>query len=173
MLTFVWAEDRKHQIGLNGHLPWNLPADMQHFKDLTMGHPMIMGRKTFASFPKPLPGRKHIVLTRDRALMQKYAQNDQVIILMSLNELDDWLLYHQDEELCVIGGAEVFQALLGRADRLEQTIIDAEFSGDTVMPEIDYSQFDLIKNDPHQPDGKNKYPYTFLTYTRKAGANHA
>ena len=91
MIEYVWAEDQKHQIGLNGHLPWHLPADMHHFKEETMGHPIIMGRKTFMSFPKLLPGRKHIVLTHDQTLKEKYQDNDQVVIVSSVAELNKYL----------------------------------------------------------------------------------
>ena len=167
MITYVWAEDQKHQIGVDGHLPWHLPADMKHYKEETMGHPMIMGRRTFASFPKVLPGRKHIVLSRNEDLAKKYADNKQVLVLPSLDKLNDWLDQHKDEKVCAVGGASIFKALLNRVDCLEKTQIDATFKADTVMPAIDYSQFTLIKNEHHDPDSKNKYPYSFLTYMRK------
>ena len=80
MISFVWSEDQKHQIGYKGHLPWRLPADLAHFKKVTMGHPMVMGKKTFDSFPGLLPGRKHVVLTHDTTLKEKYKDNSQVKI---------------------------------------------------------------------------------------------
>ena len=85
MLSFVWAEDQQHGIGIDGHLPWNLPADLKHFKEKTIGHPIIMGRKTFASLPHPLPERKHIVLTHRQELKQKYAGNEQVKIVSTFS----------------------------------------------------------------------------------------
>lgn len=88
MITFIWAEDEKHQIGLNGHLPWHLPQDMQHFKKLTKGHPIVMGRKTFDSLPKILPQRQHLVLSRNPNLARKYAENEQVTVFSSLSDLN-------------------------------------------------------------------------------------
>ena len=166
MIEYVWAEDQKHQIGLNGHLPWHLPADMHHFKEETMGHPIIMGRKTFMSFPKLLPGRKHIVLTHDQTLKEKYQDNDQVVIVSSVAELNKYLDKHQDEKLCAIGGVSIFKILLDQVDVLEKTEIEATFKADTVMPEIEYDQFKLVKKEHHDADEKNKYPYTYLTYQR-------
>lgn len=111
MTTFVWAEDQNHQIGIDGHLPWNLPADLQHFKKLTLGHPLVMGRKTFMSLPQVLTSRIHVVLTTKQELVAKYEYNPQVIMLTSLSELNDWLKGHQKEHIYVIGGKSVFAAL--------------------------------------------------------------
>lgn len=168
MITFVWAEDENHGIGLNGHLPWHLPADLKHFKEKTIGHPILMGRKTFESFPHLLPERKHLVLTHDQALAKKYQDNDQVLILSSISEMNDYLDSHQDEEIKAIGGVSIFKALLNRVDCLEKTEIAHEFQVDTYMPEIDYQQFKLIKREVHPADEKNKYPYTFLTYVKQS-----
>lgn len=168
MLSFVWAEDEHHGIGLDGHLPWHLPADLKHFKEKTTGHPIIMGRKTFASLPHLLPGREHIVLTHNQELKQKYADSDQVKVMSTLAELNDYLTQHQDEELCAIGGVSIFKALLDQADVLEKTEIQAVFQTDTVMPIINYDDFDLVKREVHHHDDKNKYDYTFLTYRRKS-----
>ena len=102
MISFVWSEDQKHQIGYKGHLPWRLPADLAHFKKVTMGHPMVMGKKTFDSFPGLLPGRKHVVLTHDTTLKEKYKDNSQVKILNSIDELTSWLDENQSQEVSVI-----------------------------------------------------------------------
>lgn len=167
MITFVWAEDQKGLIGLNGHLPWQLPGDMKHFKELTIGHPIVMGRKTFTSLPRLLPQRLHVVLTKDERLIAKYAENKQVVMLNSLTALNDWLTAHQQEQISVIGGNSVFSALKDRVDCLERTVIDATFAGDTVMTVIDYQQFNLVKKVSHAPNYQDKYPYAFLTYLRK------
>ena len=103
MIEYVWAEDKKQQIGLDGHLPWHLPADMRHFKQETIGHPVIMGRKTFMSFPKLLPQRKHIVLTRNVTLKEKYQDNDQVLIVSSLAELNDYIQQHPEHRYRLTG----------------------------------------------------------------------
>ncbi|EEJ72258.1 dihydrofolate reductase [Lactobacillus ultunensis] len=167
MIEYVWAEDKKHQIGVDGHLPWHLPADLKHFKEETINHPIIMGRKTFASLPRLLPKRKHIVLTHNEDLKKKYQTNDQVIILASLEELNQYLQNHRSEKICAIGGVSIFKALIDQVDILAKTEIDGVFSADTVMPEIDYDKFKLIKKEAHPADEKNKFPYTFLTYVRK------
>ncbi|BDR60593.1 dihydrofolate reductase [Lactobacillus xylocopicola] len=167
MITYIWAEDQKHEIGLAGHLPWHLPNDLKHFKELTLGHPIVMGRKTFISLPTILPQRQHIVLSSSKDLKSKYAAHQQVLILPTLAKLDTWLADHSADQIFVIGGAMVFEALQERVDCLEKTEIKASFAGDTVMPPLDYSQFKLIKKIAHQPDEQNKYPYVFKTYLRK------
>ena len=96
MIEYVWAEDKEKNIGLNGHLPWYLPADMKHFKEVTINHPIIMGRKTFESFPNLLPKRKHIVLTHNEELKNKYQNNDQVTILPTVEDLHNFVAEHQD-----------------------------------------------------------------------------
>ncbi|WP_308556655.1 dihydrofolate reductase [uncultured Lactobacillus sp.] len=168
MIEYVWAEDKEKNIGLDGHLPWHLPADLKHFKEKTMNHPILMGRKTFTSLPKLLPGRQHIVLTRNKELKDKWQDNKQVEILTSLEEMNAYLAEHQDEKICAIGGVSIFKALIDQVDVLEKTEIDGAFKADTTMPEIDYSQFELVNKEHHDADSKNKYPYTFLTYVRKA-----
>ncbi|WEV70252.1 dihydrofolate reductase [Lactobacillus sp. ESL0785] len=167
MITFVWVEDQKKQIGLNGHLPWKLPGDLQHFRKLTSGHTIVMGRKTFTSLPKILPHRKHIVLSKNHELAQKYSKNQQVVILSSLKQLELWLANHQEQQIDVIGGNAVFKPLVHQVDRLEKTVIAATFKGDTIMTPIDYSKFKLVKKEYHNPNLQDKYPYEFLTYIRK------
>ncbi|RMC48882.1 dihydrofolate reductase [Lactobacillus sp. ESL0228] len=167
MLTYIWAEDLSHQIGFNSQLPWYLPADLKHFKELTMGHSIIMGRKTFTSLPNILPKRHHVILTKNQKLVQKYQRNSQVEIVSSLTELNSWLKYHKNEKNYVIGGRSVFQALISQVDYLEKTAIKANFIANVTMPQIDYDKFALIKSVAHQPDANNTYYYDFLTYQRK------
>lgn len=167
MITFVWAEDQKHQIGIDGHLPWKLPADLHHFKKITYGHPIIMGRKTFVSLPHLLPGHKHVVLTTSLTLKNKYRDNNQVSIIKSVKELQDWIKEHKQQNLCVIGGNSVFNALKNQVDCLEKTEIIATFKADVTMTKINYDDFILVKKEFHQPDNVNLYPYKFLTYMRK------
>lgn len=167
MLCYVWAEDRERNIGYEGHLPWHLPADLAHFKKLTINHPIIMGRTTFDSLPGLLPKRQHIVLTHDKELKEKYCTSEQVMILSSIDNLNDFINQHKDEDLCAIGGVSIFEALMDQVDVLDKTEIDATFKADTKMPKIDYSKFELIAKKHFEPDEKNKYPYTYLTYKRK------
>ncbi|MDO4912294.1 MAG: dihydrofolate reductase [Lactobacillus sp.] len=166
MLTFVWAEDKNHAIGYQGKLPWSLPADMKHFRKITATDPMIMGRKTFASLPKLLANRQHIVLTRDHAFAQKYANHDQVKVFTGLENLRDFIKNYHDR-LTAIGGVSIFENLIDLADVLEKTEIDAEFSADTYMPEIDYSKFELVAKQSFAKDEKNLYDYTFKTFRKK------
>lgn len=167
MIVFVWAEDEKHGIGLNGCLPWHLPADLHHFQKKTMGHPILMGRRTFNSLPHLLPGRQHLVLSRDQRLKEKYRDSEKVQIFSSLPDLQKFLQVHRQEKICVIGGASVFKALADQADVLEKTAIHHRFRVDTYMPPLAYEKFELLKQEDHEADNKNPYPYSFLTYQRR------
>ena len=166
-LNIVCALAENRAIDLRGGLLYHLSADLKHFKQLTTGHTVLMGRKTFASFPKLLPGRVHVVLTRSADFARKYADNDRVLVLTSQEAMNQWLAENADVEVCAIGGASLFEMLASRADRLERTVIKAAFAADTYMPAIDYGQFALVAAESHEPDAKNKYPYVFESYQRK------
>lgn len=167
MITFVWAEDENHGIGQKGHLPWHLPADLHHFKEKTMGHPLLMGRKTFASLPHLLPGRKHLVLTHDHSLKEKFANDSRVQFFYSWPQLDVYLKKHHEQDICVIGGRSIFSGLMKQVDVLEKTQIHHSFAVDVYMCPLDYDDFTLTKKEEHLADEKNKYNYDFLTYRRK------
>jgi dihydrofolate reductase len=128
-ITFYVARADNGVIGRDGALPWHLPEDLKRFKALTMGKPMVMGRKTFESFPKPLPGRRHIVLTRDATWMRDGAETagsvDAAIALVG-----------DVAEIAVIGGAQVYAAFIDRADRIELTEVHRTVDGDTKMPPL-------------------------------------
>lgn len=160
MISFLLAMDRNALIGRDNSLPWHLPDDFRYFKKLTTGHPVIMGRKTFESVGKPLPGRQNIVLTRN---------ND-----FSPAGVD---VYHSVEELLgsgitfgkecfVIGGAHIFNTFIAYADRLYLTKIDAEFEGDTYFTVLESCQWRLVSNTPGILDRKNIFPHSFLVYER-------
>ena len=168
MISFVWAEDEVGNIGYQGHLPWHLPADLQHFKEKTIGHPMVMGRKTFDSFPGVLPNRKHIVLTHSQDFKQKYQTNNQVEVFINLADLKNWL-NSQTKDISIIGGVSLFKEMLNKVDVLEQTKIHHQFKGDVQMVPVDYKKFELVNEEKHYADDKNKFDYTFLTYRRKTG----
>ena len=125
MISFHLARADNGVIGRDGHLPWHLPADLKRFKAQTIGRPMIMGRKTFESFPSPLPGRRHIVLTRDRSWSAAGAE-----VVHSVEEA----LALAGGDAAVIGGAEVFALFLDQADRVELTEVHAEPEGDATVP---------------------------------------
>jgi dihydrofolate reductase len=125
-LFLIYARAANGVIGRDGQLPWRLPADLRRFKAMTMGKPMIMGRKTFESFPSPLPGRRHIVLTRDRDWR---ADGAEVV-----HSVDEALTSAGEGEVAVVGGAEIYALFLDRAARIELTEVHADFAGDTAMP---------------------------------------
>lgn len=161
MISFVWAEDRNHIIGQNGHLPWKLPNDMKHFKNVTTGHPIVMGRRTYESFPNgPLPNRLNIVISRN----PNYQVPDSVVLITDKKELSQYV--QSDEEVMVIGGEGIFKLFQNDVDRLYLTRIDYDFTGDTKMVNIDYNQFNLIEKKEGIVDDKNVYPHTFETYQK-------
>jgi dihydrofolate reductase len=166
LITFIWAEDAAGNIGYQGRLPWHLPADLQHFKDLTIDGTIVMGRKTFASLPRVLPRRQHLVLTHDQTLARQYQQEKRVQVFTSLPALRSYLLAHRDQQIAVIGGVSLFSSLLDLADRLERTKIKATFPADTQMPPIDYQQFHLVKRVDRPADQLNPYPISFLSYQK-------
>ena len=154
MITFVLARADNGVIGRDGQLPWRLPADLKRFKALTMGKPMIMGRKTFESFPAPLPGRRHIVLTRDRGWAAEGAE-----IVHSVEEA----LALAGDEVAVIGGAEVFALFLDRAELVELTEIHAAPVGDATVPA--FTAWREIAREDHPADG-DRPAYSFVTLTK-------
>lgn len=154
-ITLIAAIAKNNCIGKNGSLPWRIPEDMAHFKDLTMGYPVIMGRKTWESIPekfRPLPGRHNIVVTRQEA----YPLPENVERASSLEEA---LLMHATEDLFVIGGAEIYRASMDRADRLEITHVHQDVDGDTFFPEIPEATWHEAAREDH--DG-----FSFVTYER-------
>lgn len=152
----VVARGANGVIGAGGTLPWHLPADLRHFKALTIGRPMIMGRKTFASLPGLLPERRHIVLTRDHGWAADGAE--------VAHTADEALALAGDGAVAVIGGAEIFALFLPRAARIELTEIHAEFTGDTVMDPLP-QQWREIRRESH-PASEGRPPFDFVTLAR-------
>ena len=159
-LSLIAAMSANRVIGRDNSLPWKLPADWKHFKNLTMGHHLLMGRKTFESIGRPLPGRTTVVITR-----QSSYSPTGVLVAHSIEQALQ--LAAQDSEAFVAGGAQIYRLMLPRADRIYLTSIDEEFEGDTFFPDFDESDWQLISQENREPDEKNAYPYTFLTYGRK------
>ncbi|MQS88481.1 dihydrofolate reductase [Companilactobacillus mishanensis] len=161
MISFVWAEDANKIIGQNGSLPWKLPNDMKRFKDLTTGNTIVMGRRTYESFPiGPLPNRRNIVISRNN----EYQVKSPAELINSKEELSK--ITKSDEDIMVIGGKTIFQMFLEDVDILYVTKIHHEFVGDTKMVDIDYNKFKLIEKKEGTMDEKNIYPYTFETYKK-------
>ena len=160
-VSIIAAMSTKQVIGFKNRLPWNLPGDLKRFQTLTMGHYLVLGRKTFESIGRPLPGRKIVVLTKRSNYV---AQNVQIA-----HSLSEALMFAQtDNEIFIGGGKELYQQTLPIADRLYITIVDGKFEGDTHFPHFDKSDWNLLSLETHNPDSKNKYPYSFLTYEKSA-----
>jgi dihydrofolate reductase len=128
MIALIVAMDQNRVIGKDNRMPWHLPADLAYFKQLTLGHPVIMGRKTFESLGKPLPGRQNIIITAN----QTYQNADCLVI----HTIDEALDYCKDQDAFVIGGAQIYKEFFPSADRLYVTLIEQTFSGDTFFTEI-------------------------------------
>ena len=158
MLSLVVAMARNRVIGAGGRLPWHLPADLKRFKEITMGRPVIMGRKTFESIGKPLPGRVNIVVTRRRGWSAPGCR--------AAGTLEEAIAAAGAGEVFVIGGGELYAAALPRADRLYVTEVDAEVPGDTHFPEVDLSRWRLVEETVREPDEKNAYRCRFRVYER-------
>ncbi len=159
ILTLIAAVARNGVIGIDNRLPWRLPADLKHFKALTLGHTVIMGRKTWESLPdnfRPLPGRQNIVVTRDGS----YRAKDAAVA----TSLPAAIAAAESDEAFVIGGAELYAAALPLADRLQLTEIDATFEGDTFFPEIDRRQWQEAARETHRDEPGPGY--AFVTYQR-------
>ncbi|EXJ22607.1 Dihydrofolate reductase [Alkalibacterium sp. AK22] len=162
MITFVWAEDQNRLIGREGDLPWNLPADMAFFKKVTLTGNVAMGRKTLDSIPNPpLKNRVNYVMTRNQSFDQP-----GVVICHSKEELLE-AAEKTDKPLHVIGGVSLFEAFIDEVDMLYRTVIHDTFEGDTFMPEIDYTQFELVEKREGTVDSNNVHAHTFEIYKRK------
>lgn len=163
MLIFLWAEGHNGVIGENGQLPWHLPADMHFFKTVTTGNTIIAGARTYRSFGRPLPHRQNIVVTHQAAA--NFPEN--VIVLNSLTAVREYAAAHREEKLFVVGGAQLFIGLQDDVDWLYRTVIDANFTGDTWMPVIDYDKFQLVATQPGIRNDQNPYDYHFEQYQRR------
>lgn len=159
IISLIAGMDRKRVIGKNNALPWHVPADLKRFKKLTLGKPVIMGRKTFASIGKLLPDRANIVMTHNpnyRAPGCTIAHSPEEALSAAGNA----------SEIMVIGGAEIFREFLPRANRMYLTLIDADVNGDTYFPEYTTEEWKEISREAHPADKENKYPYTFVVLER-------
>ena len=154
----IYARAANGAIGLDGTLPWHLPADLKHFKALTMGKPMVMGRRTFDSFPAPLPGRRHIVLTRDKSWQAEGAE--------AAHSVEAALALAGDGDVAIIGGAEIFALFAPLANRIELTQVHRDYPGDVFMPETGPEWVETARAD-HPAQGERP-AYSFITLERRA-----
>jgi dihydrofolate reductase len=165
-ISIIAALASNNVIGRGNEMPWHLSADLKRFKALTMGHHLIMGRKTFASIGRPLPGRTTIVVTR-----QDDFRADDVVVAPSIDRALD--IARADAEVFIAGGAEIYEQLIHRADRMYLTRVHADVDGDALFPDFDdVTEWSLIDSEHHEPDEKNPLPYSFLTYKRMAPARN-
>lgn len=162
MISLIVAMDKNRVIGVENKLPWHLPADLKRFKDLTLGHHIVMGRKTFESIGKPLPGRTNVVITRQ----SDYRPQGCTVV----HSLEAAMMTSQgDSEVFIIGGGELFKQALSFADKVYVTLIDTAVPrGDAYFPDLEKSNWQLLEKTECEPDGKNKFKYSYLTYLKKA-----
>lgn len=161
-VSIIVAVDKNWLIGRRGGLPWRLPADLRHFKSVTTGHTVIMGRKTYESIGKPLPNRFNIVITKQKGMTIPGCE-----VVDSAEEA--LRLSPEKREIFVIGGAEIYSRFLPLVDKIYLTRIDHSFEGDIFFPEINMSEWKEIEREDMKPDEKNPYPYSFIVIkkTRK------
>ncbi len=163
LISLVVAAASNHAIGKGGTLPWQLPADLRHFKNITWGLPIIMGRKTYASLSGPLPGRSNIVLTRSKDWSPA---NDQVTVVATPEEALQKARSTYAKEVMIIGGGEIYSIFLPLAHRIYMTRVEAEPAADTFFPAIDPRQWKLLQQIRQEADAKNAYNCSFEIWER-------
>lgn len=161
-ISLVVAMSRNGLIGRDGGLPWRLPADLAHFKSVTMGHPIVMGRKTHESIGRPLPGRLNIVVTRRRGYT---AHGCEVA-----SSIDAAIEVAGDvDEIMVVGGAALYADVLPRAQRIYLTEVNADLAGDTFFPPFNREQWGEVSRESHSADDRNEFDYSFIVLDRITG----
>ena len=160
MIILIAAVAENYALGKNNDLLWHLPLDFKRFKETTSGHFIIMGRKTFESFPKPLPNRTHVIITRQNDL--KY---EGCIVVQDLEKAI--AICPKNEDIFIIGGGEIYAQSIHLADQLDITRVHHSFDADVYFPEIDPEVWELISEAFNPKDEKHLFDYTFQKYTRK------
>jgi len=160
MIVMIAAVAENNEIGKNNDLVWHLPNDFKRFKSLTSGHHIIMGRKTFESFPKPLPNRTHIVITRQKG----YSPEGCVVV----NNMQKAIEICPDNDISyIIGGGEIYNLGLSFTDKIEITRVHHSFEADVFFPEINSEEWTMIQSEFHNKDEKHLFDYTYQTFIRK------
>lgn len=157
-ITIVVAIASNYAIGKNNQLLWHLPKDLKHFKDITAGGTVIMGRKTFDSVGKPLPKRRNIVITRKTVEIEGCEVVNSVGAALALCKTED--------EVFIVGGAEIYRQTMPLVNRIYLTIVHHSFEADTFFPEIDYKEWKEIEKEDHETDEKHQFAYSFITLER-------
>lgn len=161
MITIVVAMGLNNEIGANNQLLWHLPKDLKHFKEITTGHPIIMGRKTYESIGKPLPNRTNIVVSTKKDWFE-----EGILIVGSLKEAIKFAK-KMDEEIFIIGGGNIYEQTIDLAEKLEVTQVNAELKADIFFPKINPKIWNKTNEVSHEKDEKNEYDFSFQTYERK------
>ena len=161
-IIMIAAMGENRSLGKDNKLLWHLPDDFKRFKQITTGHKIIMGRKTFESFPKPLPNRYHIIITRNEEYSTDYPDCK---VVHSLEEALE--LVEDKEKAFIIGGGEIYTQGLPYADSIELTRVHEHFEADAFFPEIDPENWELVGETHHEKDERHAYPFTYLSYRRK------
>lgn len=165
-MALIWAQSENRIIGRNNKLPWYLPEDLKYFKRVTYGKPVIMGRRTFDSIGRPLPGRANIVIThRPDSLPAGVQGVDSLDAARVVAEAD--ALVNGEDEIIVMGGAQVYDLALPQADRLYVTHVRAVIEGDAVFPDVPWDDFREVSKHSHKAAGPNPYDYDFVIYDRR------
>jgi len=160
MIIMIAAAAENNALGKNNELVWHLPNDFKRFKSLTTGHHIIMGRKTFESFPKPLPNRVHVVITR-----QENYNPEGCIVVDSIEKAI--AICPENEDNYIIGGGEIYNLALPFTDIIELTKVHHTFEADTFFPKLNKTEWVLVESEENQKDEKHLYDYTYETYIRK------
>jgi dihydrofolate reductase len=172
MISIIAAIGNNNALGKDNQLLWHLPADMKHFKELTSGHTVIMGRKTFESIGKPLPNRRNIVITRDGAYWQpdiEVAHSLEEALKLALLEYGKEFEENQEEvEVFIIGGGEIYNQAMNKANKLYITQIDNSPDADTFFPKINLIEWKEISREEHGPDEAHSLSYAFIEYSKKS-----
>ncbi|HEY9030786.1 MAG TPA: type 3 dihydrofolate reductase [Kangiella sp.] len=163
-LIVAMANDRV--IGKDNEMPWHLPADLKHFKAVTLGKPVIMGRKTHESIGMVLPGRKNIIISRNPDYRSAF-HNEQCQVVTSLEQAFN--AAGEAEEVMIIGGANIYSQMIDHADTLYLTFIDLDADGDAHFPDWTHLEWQEVSREKHQPDDKNPYHYQFVELKRVSG----
>ena len=163
MFSIIVAIANKNIIGGDNKLLWHISEDLKRFKSITTGHTIVMGRKTFESFPKPLPNRHHVVLTRDK---NYNIDSDQVTVI---NDIETVMKTYENSgsEIFIIGGGEIYNLFLPYCNKLYLTKIKEDFEGDTYFPEINYNEWTITESSEEYIDSKNNLSYQFINLCRK------
>jgi dihydrofolate reductase len=160
MLTLIAATSTNNALGKDNQLVWHLPDDFKRFKSLTSNHYIILGRKTFESFPKPLPNRTHVIITRQK----NYEVPENCIVVSSLEKAIE--VCPKNEEVFIIGGGEIYKQSIDIADKIELTRVHTTVEADTFFPEINLKKWEVVFEEHHEKDEKHAFEFTFITYKK-------